>query len=128
LRPNEAVKGVNFLAGEGIFMVYFNKFMNIFKRFISKRKQQLSQIKEEKRQELFLKIKDSIAKILGMPDKEKIVLSSRLTDDLGVDSLTSIELIMELEEKFCIEIPDEDAETIITVKDIVDYIENKISG
>lgn len=106
-------------------MVYFNKFMDIFKRFISKRKQQLNQIKEEKHLELFLKIKDSVVKILGISDKEKIVLSSRLTDDLGVDSLTSIELIMDLEEKFDIEISDEDAETIITVKDIVNYIENK---
>jgi acyl carrier protein len=98
--------------------------MGIFKRFIPRRKEDPS-IKEAKRQELFLKIKESIEKVLELGNKEKITLSSQLTDDLAIDSLTSIELIMDLEEKFNIEVPDEDAEMMKTVKDIVDYIELK---
>ena len=100
--------------------------MGIFKRFISRRKEGLIK-KEGKRQELFLKVKEIIAKALELDDKEKITLSSNLTDDLAVDSLTTVELVMELEEQFSIEIPDEDAELMRTVKDVVDYLETKIS-
>lgn len=101
--------------------------MNPFKLFISKKRQQLNQAREAKRQELFLKIKETIVKVLELDDKEKITPSSNLTDDLAVDSLVTVELVMELEEVFGIEIPDEDAEKARTVKDIVDYIETKIS-
>ena len=96
--------------------------MGIFKRFISRRKEDQSK-REAERQELFLKVKESIARVLELDDKEKITLSSKLTDDLAIDSLTTVELVMELEEQFSIEIPDEDAELMGTVKDIVDYIE-----
>lgn len=101
--------------------------MGIFKRFISRRKEDLNK-KETKREELFLKIRGIITTELEIGDKEKITPDSRLIDDFNMDSLNTIELVMALEEEFGIDIPDEDAEKTLTVKDIVDYIENKISG
>lgn len=55
--------------------------------------------------------------------KEDIKLDSSFVDDLGADSLDTVELVMALEEAFEAEIPDEDAEKIITVQDAVNYIE-----
>jgi len=57
-------------------------------------------------------------------EKDVITESSKFVDDLGADSLDIVELVMALEEKFDIEIPDSDAEKIVTLKDAVDYIEN----
>ena len=57
-------------------------------------------------------------------EKDIITESSKFVDDLGADSLDIVELVMALEEKFDIEIPDSDAEKIVTLKDAVDYIEN----
>jgi acyl carrier protein len=96
--------------------------MGIFKRFISRRKEDLVE-KEAKRQEIFSKVKEVVTKVLELDDKDKVTFSSQLTDDLAIDSLTTVELVMELEEQFSIEIPDKDAELMRTVKDIVDYIE-----
>ena len=56
-------------------------------------------------------------------DKTKITPEAKFIDDLGADSLDTVELIMQLEEEFAIEIPDEDAETITTVQAAVDYID-----
>ena len=56
---------------------------------------------------------------------EETKLSSSFLDDLGADSLDVVELIMAFEEEFAIEIPDDDAEKINTLKDAVDYIEKK---
>jgi|TARA_B100001146_G_scaffold43168_2_gene36864 acyl carrier protein len=56
-------------------------------------------------------------------EEDKIVPDASFIDDLGADSLDTVELIMQLEEEFGIEIPDEDAEKITTVKKAVDYIE-----
>ncbi len=56
-------------------------------------------------------------------EEDKIVPDASFVDDLGADSLDTVELIMQLEEEFGIEIPDEDAENITTVKKAVDYIE-----
>jgi len=56
-------------------------------------------------------------------EEDKIVPDASFVDDLGADSLDTVELIMQLEEEFGIEIPDEDAEKITTVKKAVDYIE-----
>jgi acyl carrier protein len=56
-------------------------------------------------------------------EEDKIVPDASFIDDLGADSLDTVELIMQLEEEFGIEIPDEDAENITTVKKAVDYIE-----
>ncbi|MCB2216735.1 acyl carrier protein [Desulfofustis glycolicus] len=55
-------------------------------------------------------------------EKDKVVPQASFVDDLGADSLDLVELIMAMEEKFEIEIPDEDAEKIVTVQDAVDYV------
>lgn len=57
-------------------------------------------------------------------DASEIKEESRFIEDLGADSLDVVELVMALEEKFDIEIPDEDAEKILTVADAIAYIEN----
>jgi acyl carrier protein len=97
--------------------------MGIFKRLLSKRKKEQTE-KEIKYQELFKKVRDLLAKKLEIHPSD-IQLSSRLVEDLNIDSLNSIELIMAFEETFNIDIPDEDAEKALTVKEIVDYIEKK---
>ncbi len=70
----------------------------------------------------FDKVKEVIIDKLGIEDS-KIESGSSFVDDLGADSLDTVELIMQLEEEFGIEIPDEDAEKITTVQAAVDYIE-----
>jgi len=72
--------------------------------------------------EIFEKVKKIIADKLDI-EEDKITPESSFLDDLGADSLDIVELIMELEEEFNIEIPDEDAEKIRTVADAVKYIE-----
>ena len=71
----------------------------------------------------FDKVKEVVIDKLGVED-DKIVSKASFVDDLGADSLDTVELIMQLEEEFGIEIPDEDAETITTVQAAVDYIDN----
>ena len=70
----------------------------------------------------FNKVKEVIIDKLGV-EEDAIKLESHFVDDLGADSLDTVELIMELEEEFSIEIPDEDAENITTVGAAVDYVE-----
>ena len=70
------------------------------------------------------KIKSIIAEQLGVK-KEEIKPESSFIDDLGADSLDTVELVMALEEEFGIEIPDEDAEKMTTVGDAIKYIEEK---
>lgn len=72
--------------------------------------------------ENFDKMKDILKEVLGVKE-EDIKAESKFVDDLGADSLDLVELIMSFEDKFGIEISDEDAEKIITVKDALDYIE-----
>ncbi|MFM8453850.1 MAG: acyl carrier protein [Gammaproteobacteria bacterium] len=60
-------------------------------------------------------------------DLEKVKPEASFTEDLGADSLTNVELIMALEEKFDIDIPDEDSQKIATVNDAIKYVESKIS-
>jgi len=57
-------------------------------------------------------------------EKDKVIPEASFVDDLGADSLDLVELIMAMEEKFDIEIPDEDAEKIVTVQDAVNYVDN----
>ena len=71
----------------------------------------------------FDKVKEVVIDKLGVED-DKIVSKASFVDDLGADSLDTVELIMQLEEEFGIEIPDEDAESITTVQAAVDYIDN----
>ncbi|WP_273128418.1 acyl carrier protein [Bacillus weihaiensis] len=59
--------------------------------------------------------------------KESISQDSKFKDDLGADSLDVVELIMELEDEFEIEIADEDAESFVTVRDVVTYIQMKLA-
>ena len=70
---------------------------------------------------MFERVKQIIVDQLGI-DENEIAMESSFIDDLGADSLDIVELIMALEEEFNIEIPDEEAEKISTVGDIVEYI------
>lgn len=72
------------------------------------------------------KVKEIISEQLGVK-KEEIKPESSFIDDLGADSLDTVEVVMALEEEFGIEIPDEDAEKITTVGDATKYIEEKLS-
>lgn len=77
-------------------------------------------------EEIFEKVKKIIVDQLGVAEGN-ISLESSFIDDLGADSLDIVELIMALEEEFDIEIPDEDAEKVTTVSDVVDYIKDHIA-
>ncbi|WP_456400982.1 acyl carrier protein [Persephonella sp.] len=70
------------------------------------------------------RIKEIIADQLGI-DVDQIKPESKFVDDLGADSLDVVELIMAFEEEFDVEIPDEDAEKIQTVGDVINYIKEK---
>jgi acyl carrier protein len=70
------------------------------------------------------KVKEIIAKQLGV-DIEKMTMEASFVEDLGADSLDTVELVMAFEEAFNIEIPDEDAEKILKVQDAITYIEGK---
>lgn len=70
------------------------------------------------------KVKEIIVEQLGV-DENQVDDTASFVDDLGADSLDIVELVMAFEEAFDLDIPDEDAEKISTVKDAVDYIEAK---
>jgi acyl carrier protein len=72
------------------------------------------------------KVKSIIVDQLGVGEGE-VTNTASFVDDLGADSLDTIELVMAFEEAFGIEIPDEDAEKIKTVKDAIDYIESHVN-
>ena len=74
-------------------------------------------------EEVFEKVKGIIVEQLNSPENT-VTLESSFIDDLGADSLDIVELIMALEEEFDMEIPDADAEKIVTVSDVVEYIKN----
>ena len=61
-------------------------------------------------------------------DEGEVVANASFVDDLGADSLDVVELIMAFEEEFVIEIPDEDAEKLLTVRDAINYIEMNVGG
>jgi acyl carrier protein len=73
--------------------------------------------------EMEARLKKIVAEQLGV-DESKIVPSARFSDDLNADSLDLVEMIMSLEEEFGVEIPDEDAEKILTVGDAISYIDS----
>jgi acyl carrier protein len=73
------------------------------------------------------KVKQIIVEQLGV-DEGEVTANASFVDDLGADSLDTVELVMAFEEAFDIEIPDEDAEKIRTVKDAVDYIDKNAKG
>jgi acyl carrier protein len=73
------------------------------------------------------RVKQIIVEQLGV-DEAEVTANASFVDDLGADSLDTVELVMAFEEAFEIEIPDEDAEKIRTVKDAVDYINVHAKG
>lgn len=72
--------------------------------------------------EMVDRLKQIVAEQLGV-EQAAIVPSARFSEDLKADSLDLVEMIMSLEEEFGVEIPDEDAEKILTVQDAIDYID-----
>ena len=76
-------------------------------------------------EEVFDKVKEIIVEQLGVAETA-ITPDASFIDDLGADSLDIVELIMALEEEFDTEIPDADAEKIVTVGDVVDYIKDHV--
>lgn len=73
------------------------------------------------------KVKSIIVEQLGV-DEDEVEMDASFTDDLGADSLDIVELVMAFEEEFGIEIPDEEAENISTVRQAVDYIDQHADG
>ena len=76
--------------------------------------------------EVFEKVKSIIVEQLGVADTA-VTMEASFVDDLGADSLDIVELIMALEEEFDIEIPDADAEKVVTVNDVVEYIKEHVA-
>ena len=77
-------------------------------------------------EEVFEKVKETIIEQLGVADTA-VTSEASFIDDLGADSLDIVELIMALEEEFDMEIPDADAEKIVTVGDVVEYIREHVA-
>ncbi len=74
-----------------------------------------------------MKIEEKVKKVIAEKldiDVTEVVPEASLIDDLGADSLAIVELIMSMEEEFDIEVPDEDVENLVTVKNAIDYIIN----
>ena len=76
-------------------------------------------------EEIYNKVKEIIVEQLGVAETA-VALDASFIDDLGADSLDIVELIMALEEEFDIEIPDADAEKVVTVNDVVEYIKDNV--
>jgi acyl carrier protein len=74
--------------------------------------------------ENFDKLKEILVDVLGV-EEDNVKPESKFVEDLGADSLDLVELIMAFEDKFAIEISDEEAEKMVTVKDVLDYIDSK---
>lgn len=73
------------------------------------------------------KVKEIIAEQLGV-DMNEVTMEASFIDDLGADSLDTVELVMAFEEAFGIEIPDEDADKLQTVGSAIEYLDGKIGG
>ena len=76
-------------------------------------------------EEVFEKVKAIIVEQLGVAETS-VTMEASFIDDLGADSLDIVELVMALEEEFDIEIPDTDAEKVVTVGDVVEYIRENV--
>ena len=72
------------------------------------------------------RVKKIVLEHLGV-DEDKVVENASFIDDLGADSLDTVELVMAFEEEFTIEIPDDAAENILTIKNAIDFIESQSS-
>ena len=73
------------------------------------------------------KVREIIAKELGV-EREKLTDQASFMEDLGADSLDTVELVMEFEKEFNIDIPDEEAEKLRTVGDAIAYLNTKVAG
>ena len=76
-------------------------------------------------EDVFEKVKTIIVEQLGVAETS-VEMDASFIDDLGADSLDIVELVMALEEEFDIEIPDTDAEKVVTVGDVVEYIKDNV--
>ena len=76
-------------------------------------------------EEVLEKVKGIIVEQLGVSESA-VTMEASFIDDLGADSLDIVELVMALEEEFDIEIPDSDAEKVVTVEDVVEYIKENV--
>ena len=76
-------------------------------------------------EEIFDKVKEIIVEQLGVAETA-VAPEASFIDDLGADSLDIVELIMAIEEEFDLEIPDSDAEKVVTINDVVDYIKENV--
>ncbi len=77
------------------------------------------------REDIIKKVKEIINEQLGV-DESQITSEAKFVDDLGADSLDTVELVMALEEEFDLEISDEEAEKLTTVQKVMDYIEDRL--
>ena len=78
-----------------------------------------------KTNEIETRVKKIVVEQLGVKEDE-VTSEASFVDDLGADSLDTVELVMALEEEFEVEIPDEDAEKIVTIKDAINYVVNRM--
>lgn len=76
---------------------------------------------------IFERVQDIIVQQLGV-DKKKVTLDANFANDLGADSLDTVELVMAIEEEFSIEIPDEDAEKIATLDQAIKFIQQAVDS
>lgn len=82
---------------------------------------------KEKDSKIFETVRNIVAQQLGV-DEKLVTLEANFANDLGADSLDTVELVMAIEEEFDIEIPDEDAEKIATLNQAVKFIEQAVSS
>lgn len=75
---------------------------------------------------VFEKVKSILAEQLDIENEDNITMESLLVEDLGADSLDSIDIVMSVEDEFKVEVPDEVIENMVSVADIVNFIENNI--
>ena len=75
--------------------------------------------------DIFERVQDIVVQQLGV-DKTKVTLEANFANDLGADSLDTVELVMAIEEEFAIEIPDEDAEKIATLDQAIQFIQQAV--
>ena len=78
-------------------------------------------------EDIFERVQDIVVQQLGV-DKTKVTLNANFANDLGADSLDTVELVMAIEEEFSIEIPDEDAEKIATLDQAIQFIQQAVDN
>ncbi|GAB5463565.1 acyl carrier protein (ACP) [Hoeflea sp. EC-HK425] len=88
---------------------------------VTRRNNNLKQVEESDMSDIADRVKKIVIEHLGV-DAEKVTESASFIDDLGADSLDTVELVMAFEEEFGVEIPDDAADTILTVGDAIKYI------